>query len=307
MVIHAQSYALDNQEARQRWEYLWKSSPQRSAFTSLSYADCAAAAFGLRARLVLVGSGATDEAGAITLHSRARRATPPPFTQYFGPVLRQPSDETLVHGRRSPLELTLAALEAEYRYMLFLTRLEDPRPAQWRRWHVAPSFTYILSPAEGRAAWSASTRRTYKKYDGVCDFTEDDGAAPQIVRCCQESYVRHRRKLPAPNNNLVRLVESLQERGMVRLFTLRRAGRLEGGLALLHDGQMAHYWIAGSTPGPAMTVLVGRTLRTLRSSGISAFDFVGANTPTIAEFKRRFGARLSMYYRLEFGRTILRR
>ena len=236
-----------------------------------------------------------------------RRVTPPPFTQYCGPVLRAQSNEQAVHGRHSALEATLEALEAKYRYMLLLANLEDPRPAQWRRWRVSPRFTYTLSPAEGRADWSSSTRRTFNKYGDVCEVREDSSAAVQVVRCCRKSYARHGRKLPASSEALVRLVESLRERGMARLFTLRRAGRLEGGLALLHDGNTAHYWIAGSKPGPAMTVLLGRALGTLYASGITIFDFVGANNPSIAEFKRRFGARLTPYYCLEYGRSILAR
>ena len=305
MGLRARTYALDDRDARQRWERLWAQSPQRSVYTSIAYADCVSAAYGLRARIFLAGTASAEEAGAIIL-SRGifRQATPPPFTQYFGPVLGGPSDAQTVHSRQSPLELTLGALEAEYRHLLLLTMLDDPRPAQWRKWKVSPLFTYLLQPASGPAAWSAGTRRTFNKFQNVCQFREDSDAASQIIQCCKQSYSRHGRKLPAPEDRLTQTVERLQEQGMVRLFTVRRAGRLEAGLAVLHDGQTAHYWIAGSTPGPAMTVLVGRTLEELDASGITTFDFVGANTPSIAEFKRRFGGHLSQYYSLEYGRKL---
>ena len=67
----------------------------------------------------------------------------------------------------------------------------------------------------------------------------------------------------------------------------------------MHDAQTAHYWIAGSPPGPAMTVLLGHTLPRLRDAGLQRFDFVGANTPSIAEFKRHFGPTLTPYFHLE--------
>ncbi|MCH8962729.1 MAG: GNAT family N-acetyltransferase, partial [Bacteroidetes bacterium] len=100
---------------------------------------------------------------------------------------------------------------------------------------------------------------------------------------------------------LLRLVDALCAEGQVRLFTAtpHDAETPEGGLAVLHDGRTAHYWIAGSAPGPAMTVLLGHTLPRLRDDGIEQFDFVGANTPSIAEFKRHFGPVLTPYFFLE--------
>ena len=98
-------------------------------------------------------------------------------------------------------------------------------------------------------------------------------------------------------------------KNQVRLFTATAVadGAPEGGLAVLHDGRTAHYWIAGSTPGPAMTVLLGHTLPRLRDAGLQTFDFVGANTPSIAEFKRHFGPALTPYFHLEkFTRPELR-
>ena len=46
-----------------------------------------------------------------------------------------------------------------------------------------------------------------------------------------------------------------------------------------------------------MTVLLGHVLARLREEGVAYFDFVGANTPSIAEFKRRFGSELVSYFR----------
>ncbi len=46
-------------------------------------------------------------------------------------------------------------------------------------------------------------------------------------------------------------------------------------------------------------VLLGHILPRLRDDGIEQFDFVGANTPSIAEFKRHFGPVLTPYFYLE--------
>ena len=72
---------------------------------------------------------------------------------------------------------------------------------------------------------------------------------------------------------------------------------------VLTHGRTAYYWIAGSVPGPAMTVILGAVLGRLRSEGFESFDFLGANTPSIAEFKRRFGPALVEYPRLVASRS----
>ena len=258
----------------------------------------------------LVRAKGRDEAGAIVLYrgrGALRRARPSPFTQYSCVLLRRPSDEAAVHQRRSPLEALLCALEPRYRHLLLLVSLQDPRPAQWRGWDVRPLFTYRLSPNAQMASWSEATRRAYRKSAPASSIEENSGSASDIVRWCRRSYARNKRRLPAEPEALTGLVDRLCEAGCARLFTARRGGQLEGGLAALHDGQTAHYWIAGSQPGPAMTVLVGRALQALAASGVGVFDFVGANTPSIAEFKRHFGPRLTPYYRLERRAPILGR
>ena len=77
----------------------------------------------------------------------------------------------------------------------------------------------------------------------------------------------------------------------------RRDGVPEAGLAALTDGRTAHYWLAGSVPGAAMTVLLAEAFTRLAEEGVTTFDFAGANTPSIAEFKRKFGSTLVPYAR----------
>ena len=72
-------------------------------------------------------------------------------------------------------------------------------------------------------------------------------------------------------------------------------GRAEAAVCTITDAGTSYYWLAGSVPGPAMTVLLGSLLPKLRQDGVRIFDLVGANTPSIAEFKRRLGAQLEEY------------
>ena len=122
-----------------------------------------------------------------------------------------------------------------------------------------------------------------------------------MAHLCAESYRRHQRNAPAAESQLVALIQQLQTAGAARVFAATASGENapSGGVIVLHDGRTAHYWIAGSRPGPAMTVLLGKLLPRLRDEGLEVFDFVGANTPSIAEFKRHFRPRLTPYYHVE--------
>ena len=253
----------------------------------------------------LVSVDGRDEAGAL-VHWRRRGpyrvVVVPPFTQYSAVVLRASPSEAEVHARRSAFDALLAALEPCFARLGFFMTLADVRPAQWRGWQVKPVYTYrlALDPDDLLHTWSSATRRAFRKHSAAYRV-EEQPAAAVIVQRCAESYQRHGRPLPADPTRLRTLVEALLAEEQARLFTATPAEGTtpEGGLAVLHDGQTAHYWVAGSTPGPAMTVLLGHTLPRLRDAGIQTFDFVGANTPSIAEFKRHFGPVLTPYFHLE--------
>ncbi len=300
-----ESLAAGDPAAEARWKALWENSPQRSAFSSIAYAQGAAAAFGLRLNMHLVSRDGIDEAGAFIWWRQrlgTRQATLPPFTQYSAVVTRKTPTPAAINRRQAPLEALLQGLKARYKGLLLLLDVADPRPAQWRHWRVSPLFTYRLDPALRQTPWSTTTRRTWRKYGRVFKTTESQDRAQTIIRLCEASYQRHGRKLPASEGTLLRLIEHLGP--SVRCFVTARpdAAHPEAGLAVLHDGRTAHYWVAGSTKGPSMTVLIGHVLELLHDAGITTFDMVGANTASIAEFKRQFGGELTQYFAIKTPR-----
>jgi hypothetical protein len=307
--LNATLHSLDDAGARARWAALWAASPQRSPFSALAYGEALATALGVSAALHLVEAAGRDEAGALVLWRRRgpyRQVVLPPLTPYAAVLTRGPVEEAAVHARQSPFEALLGALEARYHVLRFPLHpaFTDVRAARWRGWAAQPFYTYRLvldGPGAGTEGWSAPARRTYRKAAGAYRYAEHPAAAAAVAALCAAGYARHGRRPPLPEDRLTRLIDALRTAGLVRLCTVTPEGsdRIEGGLAVLHDGQEAAYWVAGSTPGPAMTVLLAEALPRLRADGLAAFDFVGANTPSIAEFKRRLGPALVPYFRIE--------
>ncbi|NBC17766.1 MAG: GNAT family N-acetyltransferase [Bacteroidetes bacterium] len=311
------THPLSDANAQRQWQALWDISPQRTVFSSLAYARAAAEAFDLHADMHLVADQDGDvEAGAIIYGRRRgpyRQGLIPPMTQYSPLLLRTLPRETDIHYRRSAFEALLASLEDDYHHLrLFCPGLPDVRVGQWRGWTTTPFYTYRISldtQEDLLSDWSSSSRSTYRKHQASYEIEERSDTAGAIVALCAAGYERHGRSLPADRQALQSLMDDLHRQGQLRLLTASPTGStsVEAGIAVLHDDRMAHYWIAGSEPGPAMTVLIGAVLEQLQDEQFLHFDFVGANTPSIAEFKRRFGPTLVPYYLLEtFTRPELR-
>jgi hypothetical protein len=152
-----------------------------------------------------------------------------------------------------------------------------------------------LAPVEDLLPlWSASARRTWNKHREVYRFAEG-GSISDLVDLVVSGYVRHGRRPPMAGTALVSWAQDLVGSGLARLYTVSEGDSMAAGVVTLVGPSRAWYWLAGSRPGPAMTILLGHLFGRLHDQGIPTFDFMGANTPSISEFKRRFGGRLVTY------------
>ncbi len=287
-------YNLNDSEARARYQTLWERT--RGVFTSLRYADAANDAFGLHSQLCFDGDDA-----ALIMYLKGirslRRIVVPPCTQYSGLVFRNVPPSHLIHRQKSPLDQLLMCAEQVSRRVDLVIPLDDPRTVQWRGWDVHPRFTYLINlSTTSTDRWSSRAQRIWKSNASKYQFTEDNSYTAQVIELCAGSYKRHGRSLPTHPSTLNAITRAMGE--WARVFVVLKDGKPEAGAIILHDEHTAHYWIAGSIPGPAMTVLIGHVLPHLSDSGITMFDFVGANTPSIAEFKRSFDPVLTQYYYL---------
>lgn len=299
----------------ERWRALWEISPQRSPFSRLEFLRAAAGAAGLDLNVHFVDSEGLDTAGAaVTWRKRGpyRTVILPPYTPFSALLLRESTAASDVHARSSPFGAILRELERNYdAIQLHLhPSIVDVRPAIWRDWAAHPLYTYIFPLDDGSGIverWSSSAARNYKTARDGYELYEGTEAAAAAIRLSVDSYARHGRSAPLSKDALATLIDGTKE--LSTAYAVRRLDetrRTDAAVIVVADAGRAYYWIAGSLPGNAMTVLVGELLARL-STKERTFDFVGANTPSIAEFKRRFGCTLETYYRIVFyGRRDLR-
>ncbi len=293
---------------------LWDRSPQRTVFSRLEYVRAVAAAADLETTIAVVRRGGRDVAGAAVTWKRRgpyREIIVPPVTPFSAILLGQETAENKIHGRTSGFELLLEALERSFHAVrLHLpTAIRDVRPASWRGWDVQPFYTYVLSLPTKPSEWSGGVTRNFERSRTTYDVIEGGDAASAVVHLCFASYARHDRRPPLGEQQLALLVDSVQSSGLATIYGLRhrKTGAIDAAVAVARAATTASYWLAGSVPGPAMTVLIGELFPRLTAEGIDTFDFVGANTPGIAEFKRKFGSNLMPYYRIvRIGRRELK-
>ncbi len=290
---------------RPAWERLLEASEQASAFSHLAFGAAVEGAFGLPVWLAAVWSGDDLAAGALLFEKRRgpfRAAALPPLVPYVTPLLSAPLRETDVHYRRSALDALVRLLGDGFHQagLILHPSLGDARAFQWAGWSVQPAYTYRLDLRDltsSTTGWSSTPKHTFKSKADAYTVKEGAGEIADVIALVAASHDRQEHELGVMPDAVQTLASALTDAGLLRVFVARSGAVAEAGVFVLSDGRTAHYWVAGSTPGPAMTVLVGRVLDRLRKDGVAYFDFVGANTPTIAEFKRKFGSALVPYFR----------
>jgi hypothetical protein len=296
--------AAGDEVARAGWQQLCRVSQQHTPFTDIAFADAISQELHLPFRIALVLEGDRPRAGAILYVKRRgpyRAASHPVLAPVHSPLLDRPLSEADVHHRRSALDVLLDGIASTVHQATFALHpsLTDSRTFTWHGWRVRPAYTYRLTLDEGGSVtegWSENPLRTLKKERSAFRIEEAPAAIDEILALVQASHDRQERVLDTPAAVIRRVATRLATAGLARPFVARNGGKTEAGAILLSDGRTAYYWAAGSRPGPGMTVLLAEALKTLRAEGVRHFDFAGANTPSIAEFKRKLGPSLVPYF-----------
>ncbi len=250
-------------------------------------------AFGVAARVVMLADGSAGVPVFVKRRGPFRAGALPPLCPVLRPLLAEPLAEAASHRRDSPLDRLLARLGTQADQLTLALGRDDLRPYAWAGWTATLRATYVSDLGDHvRAGYSSAVRRTLRQADAfeVVEGAEHVGSA---VRLMTESYRRGGADLGLDERAVAGLAHSFTEAGQARAFAATRGGATEAAVVVASDGRRAFYWIAGSVPGPAMTVLADAVLARLAAEGVETFDWVGANTPSIAEFKRRFGPRLA--------------
>jgi len=131
----------------------------------------------------------------------------------------------------------------------------------------------------------------------------------QVMAWSTQAYGRYRKRAPIPRTFFENLWRELRDRSL-RVFVADRAGR-PVALTLVGWDRARLYSIAShfdrGTRAPGASNLVWwEAIRWGAEQGLDAFDMVGANVPSIAEFKLSFGGKRQQTFSLVWSDPLFR-
>lgn len=293
-------------EQPELWERLLAASPDASVFSGTAWLTTLAQTFRKRALGFVVSSDGEPRAGIpLLLHRRGplRLAAPLPITLYAG-LIRTVADASL-------LDPLLRMIERRLHFVVLSATMSEAERELLHShgWRVRSQQTLRISLQDPEALWNGynqSLRRKIRRAEEAGLQLDADPPSGEIIRMYEQSYFRHGNLPPIPGKTLEAWLGALRARSIVRCFSARHAdGRCAAVRVVLRSGDTLYDWLAGADPAvipSASHWLVHAILRKFSQEGCLLFDFMGANTPGVTDFKRSFGGVIHEYHEAEWYR-----
>lgn len=186
----------------------------------------------------------------------------------------------------------------------------DLRPFLWNGWQSSVRYTLVTDlHGDFERRLDPDVRRRVTRSLGLAHEFDDALAPEAFVPIWEKTLERQGVALPIAPADLIPLLHELTAAGSCRIHGMRAIdGRvLAGNVVIESDGEAA-YWLAGHDTDASDALGANQhcavqTLRHAAARGKRRFDWVGANTPTVAAYKQAFGGTLVPYVRLSWSRA----
>ncbi len=298
------------------WDSFVASSTQGTIFNTTGWAECIKEVFGVQHALYGVFRNDSFVGGISFFHKKKLGLpliTKFLLTPYCGILFSLPQEQKYQKAlteQNEIIDLLLAQLEQQFAFIHLSLHpaVFDLRQFLWRNWQSLPQYTYINSLANLSEAWerlSSSTRRKINRAEEKQLVISEKTDPMQLLQFQEESYSRNHLKPPLPFHLFKRYCDVLLRKKFLRIFSISdKEGNVYGERAVVVWKSFAYDWIAGTNPQyldeNANHLLAWEIFKKLSSEGAKTFDFLGANTPSIVEFKRSFGGELVTYFEVRY-------
>ncbi len=315
------AYEIRAVKDRAPWDAFVHTAIGGTVFSTCTWLDCATQALSGEALRIgvykkdklVAGLAALVEKRGLFTHLETPALTP--HTGLLFAPLASKGHAKIEAERQRACELLIEHLQKNYDH-LHLTHTPafgDMRPFSWANWQVSVRYTYRMDLSDLDALWQRVERRTrtvIRKAEKLGFRLLPTNDLDLFAHLYDKIYAHQQKAPPIATAITQRFVAAVLEAGLGRAFT---ATSPEGDTAALvvfvEDGDTAYAWVAGADPALNNTGATSLLYwKYFEQSQQSRFDFVGANIPSIAFFKRGLGGDLVPYYATEgFGNAWLRR
>jgi lipid II:glycine glycyltransferase (peptidoglycan interpeptide bridge formation enzyme) len=298
------------------WDSFVSSSPQGTIFNTSIWASIIREVFGIQHTIYGILEG-DQLVGGISLFHKKKAGlnvvTRLPLTPYNGILFHPPDGEKSQKTSTEHQEIVrslLERLEKEFKFIHLVLHPSvcDMRPFLWRHWHTLPQYTHVNSLSDLAQTWtllSSSLRRKISRAEEnqIKILEKDD---PTLLLKFQEmSYAKAGLKPVLPLPVFKRYCEAVGRAKLLRIYSAVDAeANVHAERAVIVHNDHAYDWIAGTNlqieDEHANQLLVWEILKRLSAEGAQTFDFLGANTPSVTEFKRGFGGKFACYFEVRY-------
>jgi hypothetical protein len=286
------------------WDAFVESSDNGTIFHTSRWLAAVAGEFTIHACF----AGAKLVAGMpVARHRRdgVRTVFQPPLTPYLG-IVWSPQSNKNVARRSLAKEVALALAAAVLRghdsvTINFSPEWDDLHGFMWAGFSTAVRYTYMLPLADLKAVWEEmdgrrrnDIRRAEK--EGVIVRQTDDHEA--VLRLVGTTFTRQ--GMTPGFFNAARKIHAVAE--TAQFFAYQPGDDTPvAAVYLVWDRRRAYYLLGGydekRAHGGAHALAMWRAIEFAAHRGVQQFDFEGSQIPQVEKYFRKFGGKLTPYYR----------
>ncbi len=291
------------------WDAFVRTALGGTVFSTRTWLDCAAGA--TQHTLHCYGLYKNDSlvAGVSGLESRRtgfKRFTTPQLTPHggllFAPIpSKGPAKLEAEWGRATQL-LVAHLLEHYDQVQLSLApAVHDIREFTWSGWNARVRYTYQMDLSDLNALWERVERRTrtvIRKAEKVGFALQATDDLDLFRRQYELIYAKQDGAPPVDPTLVQRFADHAIAAGLAHPRAIvSPEGDVASIVIFVEGDDILYAWVAGAdpafNPSGATSLLYWRAFQ---ETALKRFDFVGANIPAIAKFKRGFGGDLVPYF-----------
>ncbi len=293
------------------WDEFVRRAVGGTVFSTWGWLQCAQQATGNPFRCLGVyrnGQLVAGLSGSETQRAGLRRLATPALTPHGGLLLAPVAGKGPAKAESEWLraaELLVAHLRQEYHHcaLVHAPALSDMRPFTWAGWEVRVRYTYQMELGDQEALWERLERRTrtvIRKAEGsgLRVLPVEDMAL--FRQQYERLYARQGGRPPVDAGVAQRFAEAACRAGLAWGLQVESAeGQVAAVVIFVRGFEGSYAWVAGADPELNHTGATSLLYWKYLEQGQGRFDFVGANIPAIAFFKRGFGGELMPYFAVE--------
>ncbi len=288
------------------WNSFVESSPQGTLFSTTTWLD----SFDCNYRVLACYKG--DEiVGGIAF--AFRKVGPlkciyiPTLTRYNGIIIRDCSKLNAV--RRQSVEYGVADeivryLSCNYHVVNVSNSipLKDIRPFDLNRFDITVNYTYVINLERIEETWGGfknSLRRQIISAKDALDVTEEDNV-DSLWAVYKQTFERQNIPCPMGYSEMKKLHDNLAKEDRARIFSVRdRLKNIHCSSMVVYDSKTAYYLLGGASTecrgSNAYSLMLWKVIEEM-SGKVKKMDLVGANIPSISDYKKKFGGSLEHYF-----------